>query len=58
MKYLNTQYDERSVCYSILSEQSLEDYISLVGTAYDAQGFFSGVLLQGTRRVIPDCPPL
>ncbi len=42
MKYLNTQYDERSSCYSILSEQTLKDYISLVGIAYDSQGMISG----------------
>ena len=42
MKFLNTQYDERSLCYSILTEQTLNEYISIVGKAYDAQGMISG----------------
>jgi hypothetical protein len=42
MKYLNTQYDERSVCYSILTEQTLQEYIDIVKKAYDSQGMISG----------------
>lgn len=42
MKYLNTEYDERSICYSILSEQTLQEYLALVNNAYEAQGMISG----------------
>lgn len=42
MKYLNTQYDERSSCYSLLSEQTLEEYFKLVAQAYDSQGMIDG----------------
>lgn len=42
MKYLDTQFDERSVCYSILTEQSLSDYMRLIEKAYDEQGMISG----------------
>lgn len=40
--YLNTEFDERSSCYSILTEQTLSDYISLVTPAYDDQGKIAG----------------
>ena len=42
MKYLNTQYDERSSCFSLLSEQTLEEYFQLVTKAYDSQGMING----------------
>ena len=42
MKYLNTQFDERSVCYSILTEQTLSDYMTLIEKAYNEQGMISG----------------
>lgn len=42
MKYLNTQFDERSVCHSILTEQKLSDYMALIENAYNEQGMISG----------------
>ncbi len=40
--FLNTEFDERSNCYSVLTEMKLSNYISLVTPAYDAQGKISG----------------
>lgn len=42
MQYLNTQFDECSVCFSILTEQKLSDYMSLIERAYNEQGMISG----------------
>jgi hypothetical protein len=42
MKYLSTQFDARSECYSILTEQSLSNYMSLIERAYQEQGMISG----------------
>jgi len=40
--YLNTEKDERSNCFSLLSEMKLQDYFSLISFAYDAQGQIGG----------------